>query len=69
MSHISGNVIFDQGRVEGYINYSDLVRFLAHRDKRNHLPLLWYLNYIYQFIWRTRDVPLALPKLAKKGFA
>jgi cation diffusion facilitator CzcD-associated flavoprotein CzcO len=61
MSHISGDAVFDQGRVEGNINYFDLVRFLAHRDRRNYLPLLWYLKYAYQFLWRPRDVPLALP--------
>jgi cation diffusion facilitator CzcD-associated flavoprotein CzcO len=61
VSHIRGSEVFDTGQVSENVNYFDLAKFLARRDRANYIPGLWYLKYLYLALRQPRDMPMPLP--------
>jgi hypothetical protein len=62
MTHIrGGKPLFDETPTSEYLNHFDLVRFLAKRDAKNYLPVMWRLKYLVPlYLWKD-DRPLPLP--------
>jgi hypothetical protein len=61
MSHILGNTVFDDTPVGENINFFDLAKFLARRDRSNYFPGLWRLQYLASLFWRPRNRPMPIP--------
>ena len=61
ISQICGNTVFDTRPVTDNVNYFDLVRFLARRDRSNYFPVLWYLKYLYTSLRQPKALPMPLP--------
>lgn len=61
MSHIRGRPIFEDPPTGELINHFDLVRMFARRDRRNYLPGLWRLRYLWLAFMHSESKPLPIP--------
>jgi cation diffusion facilitator CzcD-associated flavoprotein CzcO len=61
MSHIRGKPIFDSVPVHSNVNYFDLIRFLAKRDRGNYPSVWWYLKYLALAFRTPADRPMPIP--------
>ncbi len=61
MSHIRGNTVFDSVPVHTNLNYFELARFLAKRDRVNYPAVLWYLKYFNLAFRQPGDRPMPIP--------
>lgn len=61
VSHIQGAPVFDLNVVPRRIQYFDLARFLAPRDRRNYPRGAWWLNFLRLAFPRDASRPLPLP--------
>lgn len=61
MAHIRGRSVFEPVPVADNVNYFDLARFLARRDRSTYRYLLWYLKYLKLALRQPADRPMPLP--------
>jgi len=61
MSHIRGKSVFDATPFQTNLNYFDLVRFLAKRDRVNYPYARWYLKYLNLAYRQPGDRPMPVP--------
>jgi cation diffusion facilitator CzcD-associated flavoprotein CzcO len=61
VSHIRGNEVFDMDMVSENVNYFDLAKFLARRDRANYTRGFWYLKYLYLALRHPKETPMPIP--------
>ncbi|MBE0625994.1 MAG: NAD(P)/FAD-dependent oxidoreductase [Burkholderiales bacterium] len=61
VSDIRGNEVFDVETVADYVNYFDLAKFLARRDRANYTPGLWYLKYLNMALLHPKKASMPIP--------
>jgi cation diffusion facilitator CzcD-associated flavoprotein CzcO len=61
MSHIRGRRVFEEAPSPELTNHFDLVKMLARRDRRNYLPGLWRLRYLWLAFVHPESKPLPIP--------
>jgi cation diffusion facilitator CzcD-associated flavoprotein CzcO len=61
VSHIRGNEVFDGEIVADNVNYFELAKFLARRDRANYTPGFWYLKYLNMALRHPKETPMPIP--------
>lgn len=61
MAEIQGADIFQLRPSPKNVNYFDLVKMLAKRDRKNYMRFFWYIKYFIYAFFYGKDKPLPLP--------